>query len=44
MASKTLCIITSSVEGKGAYGVRTDSDENVYFPVSIAEAMGLHRF
>lgn len=44
MAEKAFCIITSSVEGKGAYGIRVDNDENVYFPVSVAEGAELEEF
>ncbi|MBA3878696.1 MULTISPECIES: hypothetical protein [Sphingomonas] len=44
MAAKAFCLITSSIEGKGAYGVRTDTDENVYFPVSVAEGAELEEF
>jgi hypothetical protein len=44
MASKSTCIITSSVEGKGAYGITTDTDENVYFPVNMAETLGIEEF
>ena len=32
MATKAMCIITQSDEGKGAYGVRCDTDESVYPP------------
>ena len=44
MAVKAMCIITSSEEKKGAYGVRVDTDENVYIPVGVAEALGLEEF
>ncbi len=44
MASKSTCIITSSNEGKGAYGITIDTDENVYFPLGVAEALGLEEF
>ena len=44
MASLVRCIITSSEEGRGAFGVRCDTDENVYFPMGVAEAMGLVEF
>jgi len=44
MASKSTCIITSSIEGKGAYGIMTDTDENVYFPLGVAEALNLEEF
>ena len=44
MATKAMCIITQSDEGKGAYGVRCDTDESVYFPVSVADALELEEF
>ena len=44
MATKLTCIITSSLEGKGAYGITTDTDENVYFPLGVTEALGLEEF
>jgi len=44
MATKTKCLITISDEGKGAFGIRTDNDENVYFPLSIAERLELEEF
>lgn len=44
MAIKSTCIITSSIEGKGAYGITTDTDENVYFPLGVAEALRLEEF
>ena len=44
MASKVNCIIIQSDEGAGAKGVRCDNDENVYFPVKIADAMELEEF
>jgi len=44
MAIKADCIITLSTEGKGAYGVRTDNDENVYFPKALAAAAELVEF
>ena len=44
MATKSICIITSSVEGKGAYGITADTDENVYFPLGVTEALGLEEF
>lgn len=44
MASLVRVIITSSEEGRGAFGVRCDTDENVYFPMGVAEAMGLEEF
>jgi len=44
MAIKSICIITSSVEGKGAYGITADTDENVYFPLGVTEALRLEEF
>ncbi len=44
MAAVADCIITNSVEGKGAYAIRTDNDENVYIPVSVAEKLDLEEF
>ena len=44
MATIATCIVTSSVEGKGAYGIRIDTDENVYFPFSVTEALTLEEF
>lgn len=44
MANIATCIITSSNEGKGAYGITIDTDENVYFPLGVAEALGLEEF
>ncbi len=44
MAEVINCIITSSLEGKGAFGVRKDTDENCYFPVSVAEALDIEAF
>ena len=44
MANKSICIITSSVEGKGAYGITADTDENVYFPLGVTEALRLEEF
>lgn len=44
MATIATCIVTSSEEGKGAFGVRTDTDEGVYFPVSMSEAVELEEF
>lgn len=44
MAAVADCIVTNSVEGKGAYAIRTDSDENVYIPVSVAEKLDLEEF
>lgn len=44
MAAVADCIVVSSVEGKGAYAIRTDNDENVYIPVSVAEKLELEEF
>lgn len=44
MALVADCIITSSIEGKGAYAIRSDNDENVYIPVSVAEKLDLEEF
>lgn len=44
MAAKAKCIITTSYADTGAYGVRTDNDEKVYFPFSVAEAIELEEF
>jgi hypothetical protein len=44
MAMKVKCIITTSREATGAYGIRTDCDENVYFPLSVADALELEEF
>ena len=44
MAKTATVIITSSIEGKGAYGITTDTDENVYFPVKMTEMLGLEEF
>ena len=44
MAIKCTCLITSSIEGKGAYGITVETDENVYFPASMAETLDLAEF
>jgi hypothetical protein len=44
MAVVAPCIVTRSEEGMGAFGVRADNDENVYFPYSIAESVALEEF
>jgi hypothetical protein len=44
MAIRCKCLITTSNEGSGAYAVRSDNDENVYIPVSIADALQLEEF
>ena len=44
MATKARCIITLSDEGRGAYAVRCDTDEQVYFPMGLAETLELEEF
>ena len=44
MAVVAKCIITNSEEGRGAFAIRADTDENVYFPMRITEALGLEEF
>lgn len=44
MAVKAVCIVTRSEEGRGAIAVRVDNDENVYFPLSVTEALELEEF
>jgi hypothetical protein len=44
MAAKAKCFITQSDEGSGAYGIRADTDENVYFPKKLADAVELTEF
>ncbi|TKD51392.1 hypothetical protein [Sphingomonas baiyangensis] len=44
MAKKDQVFITSSEEGKGAYGILASTDENIYFPMSITEALCLEEF
>ncbi len=44
MADKAKCYITQSDEGSGAYGIRADTDENVYFPKKLADAVELTEF
>jgi hypothetical protein len=44
MAEKARCFVTSSDEGQGAFGIRADTDENVYIPFRMAEAMALEEF
>lgn len=44
MAVVAKCIITNSEEGRGAFAIRADTDENVYFPMGITEALGLEEF
>ena len=36
MATKATCIITTSYADTGAYGIRIDNDDKVYFPFSVA--------
>lgn len=44
MAIMSRCFITASEEGRGAYGITADTDESVYFPMSITEALSLEEF
>ena len=44
MAEKAACIVLSSIEGKGAFGIRVDTDSSVYFPLGVAEALELEDF
>ena len=44
VAVKAICLITQSEEGRGAYGLRCDTDERVYFPMGVAEALDLEEF
>lgn len=44
MAAKATCIVTSSEEGRGAYAIRTDNDENVYIPHSISDKLEIEEF
>lgn len=44
MTERAVCFITNSVEGRGAYAIRADNDENVYIPVSVSEALELEEF
>ena len=44
MAAVADCIIVNSIEGKGAYAIRVDTDENVYVPVGVAEKLDLEEF
>ncbi|CAN5145219.1 hypothetical protein BH10PSE13_BH10PSE13_07180 [soil metagenome] len=41
MAVKAKCFITNSEEGRGAFGIRADNDEPVYFPHTMANSMEL---
>jgi hypothetical protein len=44
MAILATCLILSSIEGRGAFGINVSTDENVYFPHSIADALSLEEF
>ncbi len=44
MAIITTCIVTASEEGKGAFGIRSDTDEGVYFPIGMADKLELEEF
>jgi len=44
MAAKVTCIVTSSEEGRGAYAIRADNDENVYIPHSISDKLEIEEF
>lgn len=44
MADKATCLVTQSNEGRGAFGIRADNDQNVYFPLSVSEALELEEF
>lgn len=44
MAIMSRCFITQSDEGRGAYGITASTDESVYFPMSVTEALGLEEF
>ena len=44
MAVKAKCIVTTSYADTGAYGIRCDNDEKVYFPFGISEALELEEF
>lgn len=44
MAKKSICFITSSDEGQGAYGITSDTEENLYIPMGISERMSLEEF
>jgi hypothetical protein len=44
MAAKARCIIITSYADTGAYGVRTDNDDRVFFPFSLAESLELEEF
>lgn len=38
------CIITNSEEGRGAYGLRIDNEQSVYFPVNMTDTLQLVEF
>jgi hypothetical protein len=44
VAKKANCIVTYSIEGKGAYAITVESDESVYIPVGVTEAAELEEF
>ncbi|RYE70457.1 MAG: hypothetical protein EOP17_00600 [Rhizobiaceae bacterium] len=44
MAAKANCYITSSEADRGAYGIRVDTDESVYFPFGLTKALELVEF
>jgi hypothetical protein len=44
MAIKSRSFVTSSEEGRGAYGIVVDNDEQVYFPMSFSEKLCLEEF
>jgi hypothetical protein len=44
MAAIARCIIITSYADTGAYGLRADNDERVFFPFSVAEALELEEF
>ena len=44
MAAVAQVIIANSEEGRGAFGIRCDNDQNVYFPMGITEHLELEEF
>jgi hypothetical protein len=44
MAVKAKCFVTTSEEERGAYGIRIDNDEGVWFPRGVADALELEEF
>lgn len=44
MAIKARCIVTNSVEGRGAYAIRADNDEKVYVPHGMTDRTELEEF